>query len=337
MADLEVNDTIYNRSSIKQAEKMILKWSRDISQQHHLWISFQANTLQDVSNASQKFNDAFSNMQSSFKESGILMTTMTANMRNTRAINEVAKNVRCNVDKFDVSNALEPGLSKSTHMTTTVPSHIPVQQHDIQQHLGKVIVYALEKVMKNSLTNKCVIIHDKHFESKILCDEITELIGVDNEANNTNVLVYPQAGVSSEAFMNLFLDGQHNVLLARDIYITGLEAENVIYCSGGGKDEGSPASVRCNLMRAICNLIIVQVLQPDFKGFDLVAAEVDSKFVWCQVKVQTTWFCSTCCLRICSSCLHACHDGHTVAAPHNAPKGCKIMCFCHHEACTIRK
>ena len=332
MADFQVNDTMYNRSSIGLAEKMILKWSRAISRQRYLWISFQATTLQDVTNTSQKFSDAFRNMQSSFKENGILMTTMTANMRNTRGINEVAKNIQCNVDQFDVSNVLEPGLSKSTHMNTTVPRHIPVQQHDIQQDLGKVMVYALEKVMKNSLTNKCVIIHDKHFESKTLCDKITELVDVDNEANNTNVLVYPQVGVSSEAFIRQFLDGQHNVLIARDIYITGLEAENVIYCSGGDKKDGSPASVRCNLMRAICNLIVVQVLQPTFTGFDFVAAEVDSKFLSCQVKDEMTWHCHTCSFKICSSCLHACHEGHNIQ---KRKKG--GSCMCHNKACTIRK
>ena len=198
-------------------------------------------------------------------------------------------------------------------MTTTVPSHIPVQQRDIQQHIGKVILYALEKVMKNSLTNKCVIIHDKHFESKMLCDKITELVDVDNEANNTNVLVYPQVGVSSKAFMKLFLDGQHNVLITRDIYITGLEAENLIYCSGGDKDEVSTASIRCNLMRAISNLIIVQVVQPDGSMMEFVGTELESKFLRCHRNAWRLRFCNTCQLAICGSCRHGCHAEHYVS------------------------
>ena len=60
------------------------------------------------------------------------------------------------------------------------------------------------------------------------------------------------------------------MLITQDMHFTGLEAKNLIYCSGGDQKDGFVSSVRCNMMRAVCNLVIIQLLQPRFKGFDFV-------------------------------------------------------------------
>ena len=52
----------FTKVSIERVEKMILKWNRTISQQHHLWIAFQSNTLRDLTRANPQFNSAFQNI-----------------------------------------------------------------------------------------------------------------------------------------------------------------------------------------------------------------------------------------------------------------------------------
>ena len=254
----------YDVASVKKAEKFLLDCKRLIGNSSLFWVSFQTNCLADTVRSTFDFNTTFKKMKDKLSHEGFHIVGMSSNMRNAKQIAQLR------VDRPGSGYKMKqiiPCLPPTTVMGT-IPKIIQFDEINLKKHLGPAVYQALHLLSKQNAKN-CVILHDNDLNSfvikKTLMDELEK--GVEKEGSEDDFLnkikthpdlIYVYPDYLEEPLDQLeFLNNPNYILVTHAKYFVGCEAPNVILCVSSS----SPSlSVRCHLMRAVSNLIVIQMI-----------------------------------------------------------------------------
>ena len=141
--------------------------------------------------------------------------------------------------------------------------HWPSKKLDILKH---VIELMGEKNNKNA-----VILHDSRNNSQDIQNELMKI-------TTKTIVTYPapknKQQNKTNSIKQFFENGNH-ILVTRQNYFNGCEASNVIYITSSGY-----SGMRSSFMRAVENLIVVQLLPPIKAQFTLKGFKEENKFMY---------------------------------------------------------
>ena len=90
--------------------------------------SFQVNSICDTTRADPSFETEFKMMQSNLQQNGIHIANLRTNLRNSKDIGQVSRNVKSfnsRVNDNIITQHIQPLFAKSTNVSSTPPLLIP--------------------------------------------------------------------------------------------------------------------------------------------------------------------------------------------------------------------
>ena len=162
---------------------------------------------------------------------------------------------RYNVDVKD-SLGVTP-VAMTIHATT--PKLIPILFKERDQVLGDAILFAIEQTREETgqPNSSFVILHDEWFKTEDIYKYIQS-----KKNPSDNLFKYPpnQEDEPCLDYLNDLMENKINgFLVLKDKTFKGSEAMNIIILMSDGG--GSESDIRCNMLRCISNLSIIQLIQ----------------------------------------------------------------------------
>ena len=215
-----------------------------------------------MSRVKKDFNPAFTKMKKQMKEHGFYIPRLCANMRNSKQIAQLGTNYSSNV--LTMNNAIEtlPCASVFGHL----PRVIHIDHRERESALGPVIHQSIQSLTQ-CLKASCIILHTRHFSSNDIRNKIMdELLKNTDTDHDTGVISFPLSSTELDSMeLHEFLSNPNNILVTNAKYFVGCEAPNVILCIGDDEYDSDfynyTDSIRCNVMRAVANLIIISCIK----------------------------------------------------------------------------
>ena len=179
----------YGALSINAAEELLIRCHRLIGKDSHFWVAFQSNSLVDFTrDTKEDFSSTFKKMKEHLANEGFHIGALSSNMRNTKQIGQLAQEVKYSNHRFRVNDAISSSTVKTLAVNSTAPTLIPVHRNNEKKCLTSAILYALKLITKIVGNSKSVILHDIHFKSKDIKNDLMSAI---NEENKDNIFMYP--------------------------------------------------------------------------------------------------------------------------------------------------
>lgn len=222
------------------------------------------------------FNSSFKNMKNELRQDGFHIAGLCANMRNSKQIAQVG--VKYSSDVLRMNKAI-PTLPSAT-VVGPIPRVISLDYHECDKRLVPAIQHGFDLLNENFRAS-CVILHTRHFNSNDIRKKLQEKF--DNENNEKGIDIFPPQQKDNSASMELpqFLGNPNNILVTNAKYFIGCEAPNVIFCISDDDYDTDfydyTDAARCNLMRAVSNLIIINVIKNSSFQYTFDGAVVEPK------------------------------------------------------------
>ena len=285
----------------------------------HLWFAFQPNTLKDFNPQLPKEWPQMIHDMRSRLENHFYVPTLSNNLRNSSEVFNMAEVVK---NAFSVHSDVKDSLGVTTVAMTihaTTPKLIPILAREIKKFIIDAILFAIDKTREETSdpNSTFVILHDEYFDTDYLFNYIQS-----KKSQKDQVFKYPpnkQDKSPSLDYLNELMENEvHGLLVLRDKAFKGAEAMNVILLVD---DEiGFTSEMRCNMLRCISNLSIIQVIhERELLKFDKV--RIFDNFMSCFKKCEK-------CIYQCDTCLK---EQKNQCGEQNK----KNVFFC--KACKIRK
>ena len=258
----------------------------------HLWFAFQPNTLKDFnSELPKEWPKMVSDMRSRL-ENHFYVPTLSNNLRNASEVFNMTEAVKSEgVADVDVKDSLGvTTVAMTIHATT--PKLIPILEKEKDKVLVDAILFAIDKTREETSdpNSTFVILHDEHLETDQLFNTIQS-----KKSQNDLIFKYPpneqDLSPSLDYLDDLMENKVHGFLVLKDKSFKGAEAMNLILLM----HEGSNTSdMRCNMLRCISNLSIIQVIN-EYEVFKFDKVRLFDNFMSC-FKTCKEWIhlCKTC-------------------------------------------
>ena len=261
----------------------------------HLWLAFQPNTLKDFnSQLPNEWPQMISEMRSRL-ENHFYLPTLSNNLRNASEVfnmTEALKSKPIKTINLDVKDSLGiTTVAMTIHSTT--PKLIPILSEEQDKFLVDAILFAVERTREEigNQTSSFVILHDEKFET----NKIFNLIH-SKKKREDEVFKYPPnqntLSLSLDYLDGLMENKVHGLLVMRDKAFKGSESQNVVLLMS--ENAYNFSDMRCNMLRCISNLSIVQVMyESEVIKFDKV--RLYENFISCLKNCEIYMYqCQTC-------------------------------------------
>ena len=224
----------------------------------HLWFAFQPNTLKDFnSQLPKEWPKMVSDMRSRL-ENHFYVPTLSNNLRNASEVFNMTEAVKFQgTTGVDVKDSLGvTTVAMTIHATT--PKLIPILEKEKDKVLVDAILFAIDKTREETSdpNSTFVILHDEYFETEQLFNTIQS-----KKSQNDLIFKYPpneQDLSPSLNYLNELMENKvHGFLVLKDKSFKGAEAMNLILLMHDGTNI---SDIRCNMLRCISNLSIIQVI-----------------------------------------------------------------------------
>ena len=234
----------------------------------HLWFAFQPNTLKDFNpQLPTEWPNMIRDMRSRL-ENYFYIPTLSNNLRNSSEVFNMSEAVKSEFSHTEVKDSLGvTTVAMTIHATT--PKLIPILDKDEKQHLVDAILFAIQKTRDETGENNSsfVILHDEWFTTDDLFNAIQS-----KKSQEDEVFKYPpnekDLSPSLDYLEDLLENKVQGCLVLKDKWFKGSEALNIILLM---KDGRNTSDMRCNMLRCISNLSIIQVIsESEFFKFDKV-------------------------------------------------------------------
>ena len=291
----------------------------------HIWVSMQTNMIKDfASGYPDNWEQLIGEFKSKLKQDNWHLPVLTKNLRNSAQVFDMVETIKREDNKTtSVKDSLGFKIMGMT-LNATLPKYIPIDHKDRDKYLVDAILLAIQQTKEELKTESAsfVILHDNFFKTEEIYNDLKKRLGP-----NEIVLQYPKNKQEEknptidyiETFMK---SGQHGCLVIRDRAYTGAEAENIIltfYSSGG-----SLGGLRCNLMRCIANLSVIELISESVT-FSFENVKQFNNFLKCKKQCERLIHqCITCQPNtkpqqgeqsnlglLCRCCRLKCHQGHS--------------------------
>ena len=213
------------------------------------WVAFQSNVLADLNRAKDNFKNAFQQTKEDLSRKGWILPTLDANMRNQVNISNIS------VGEGSGNHAMQSSINKlpsGSSIVGEVPLLVQIEQSNWGQKKEGLLKKCMERMeqSKAESNNKNVV---------ILLDSPPRDIekALKNVIKNKTIVRYPSScGSKKQSIDNVisFSEQNNHILVTESKYFDGCEASNLIFVSW------FPDGVRNNVMRAVQNLICIQLL-----------------------------------------------------------------------------
>ena len=226
---------------------------------YHLWFAFQPNTLKDFNpelpeNWPQMINDMKSRLETHF-----YILALSNNLRNSSEVFNMTEVVKY---ESGYKNEVKDSLGVTTVAMTihpTTPKLIPIFVKETYQVMGDAILFAIEKTREETKepNSTFVIVHDEFFKTEHIFNSIQVQKTQDDE-----LFKYPpnlqDKSPSIDYLDDLMENKTQGFLVLKGKTFEGSEAMNLILIMGDGF--GGTSDMRCNMLRCISNLSIIQLI-----------------------------------------------------------------------------
>ena len=260
-----------------------------------VFVAFQVNPICDTTKADLSFEKEFITMKRDLHQDGVHIASLSTNLRNTKNIGEVSRNVKSFNSSFancKMTEHIQPLVVKSTNVASSRPPLlIPMFRKNREKHLKQALVRALERVEHS--TKNVVIIYD---ERSLPSYEIYQLL---LECGEEAIFNHPNKCNDDDPTQLInYLKQPKGIYVVPDVNFVGMESNSVILISNQSDyDFNVATSIRCNISRAVSQLTIIMEMKEDafslFTGKILFhSTEVDPSFVECQKTIK--WYAFKC-------------------------------------------
>lgn len=235
-----------------------------------LYIAFSVNPICDVTNSDSGFDAEFEKMRNELQLNGVHVANLSTNLRNTKDIGELSRNVKVLINVQDSSKMrqhIKPLVTRSLDVSSTKrPLMIPFYRSKRIIHFNHAMKKALENA-KESTPNVVIIYHDKEISSEFIKKSLIE-----NGESEDGILKHPvkQTNESVSRLANYLKQPKGVYIVPYDKFI-GMEAQSVIYVMsqslGCLEIDSASKSVRCNISRAVAHLTIIKEMNDEHRVF----------------------------------------------------------------------
>ena len=234
-------------------------------------------------------------MKSDLLQDGVHIANLSTNLRNTKCIGEVSRNVKIlnsEKNRQEMTKHIQALSVKTTNVKSSKPPLlIPILRSKRQKHLIPALKRALEGI-KQSTQNIVIMYDHKSLSSKEIKESLVEC-DVEDDA----ILIHPTRS-KKESPTNLikYLKQPKGIYVVPCENFVGMEANAVIYISSQEEKFGRADSIRCNISRAVSLLsIIMELMEDSFwnSGQNRIlfqSTEVDPTFVECSKTIKKEAF-----------------------------------------------
>ena len=339
----------YNEDSIRHALFFINNVRERIGSNSRVFIAFQANVICDTTHLSSSFRMQFEGMKSYLIQNGVHIANLRTNLRNTKTIGEVTRNVKVFTSiaaNFTMTQHIQALSVKTTDVKSFKPPLlIPIHFKQRKKHLTPSLKRALERAKQSN--QNIVIMYDNLFKS-VTSEEIKKSL-VECGEEKHDILIHPNK-FKNECPTPLinYLKQPKGIYVVPFKSFVGMEANSVICIISENKYTYASTSIRCNLSRAVSQLTIILESTDDTlsnTGENRVlfqSVEVDPTFIECSKIMKFEAFKCNSCHRgssstssqlldhqqqsqeswssfmrlfkhekyVCHSCIHVCHNNH---------------------------
>ena len=257
-----------DKGCLERLEDFLMAALNEMQSDCHLWFAFQPNTLKDFNPQLPKdWPQMISEMKSRL-ENHFYVPTLSNNLRNSSEVFNMTEVVQYEHSSLELKDSLGvTTVAMTIHATT--PKLIPILPDEDGTVPVDAILFAVEKTREETgdQSSSFVILHDEVFTT----DELFESIK-SNKSQYDEVFKYPpnQEDVSpSLEYLDELMDNKvHGFLVLKDKSFKGAEARHLILVMHDG---GNISDMRCNMLRCISNLSIIQViLERELVRFDKI-------------------------------------------------------------------
>lgn len=288
----------YDGISVKKASSFIKNIRGKIDNESRIFLAFQVNPLCDANIAEASFETEFNKMKNELQQSGALIANLTSNLRNTKDISEVSRNVET-IGIADANLKMTKNIQQVTVESTGVvssraPLLIPIHKKNRTKHLKAAIKRALQRA-KESTNNHVIIYDERYISSKEIKESLDECAEQED-----NILNHPKKSEneSSERLID-YLKQPKGIYIVPLRNFIGMEANSVILIISEKEESHTLEvnSIRCNMSRAVAHLSIILEMEDEDK-YQFIqsnkilfsSTEVDPSFVECFKRIKWTRF-----------------------------------------------
>ena len=278
---------VENAADVEKAEKMLLKLNSLVKKETILWVAFQSNTLRDYGLGASK--DKILTLKDKLKHL-FYFPTLKHNMRNSQQIVKATEEAKTQFPRFDAI----PPATVPCMLNSASPVIIPLDINNVPLCFGSAISHATHRWLRREQkeTGRCaasiVIIFER--DQGIQSKQIINALQNEGFASNENIIQYDPESTSqidstlTEERVKYFLKGRNGIFVTPAECFVGMEAESMIYI---WDNSYISRDIRCSMMRAVSNLIIIKIFTGVNDTFDLPFAIHDFKFLKCKKKWAT--------------------------------------------------
>jgi len=224
-------------------------------------------------------------------ENHFYFPTLSHNLRNSSEVFNMTEVIKSDATKTEVKDSLGvTTVAMTIHATT--PKLIPILTKERDKVLVDAILFAIDQTREETSdpNSTFVILHDEYFETDQLSNAIQS-----KKSQNDQVFTYPpnkeELSPSLDYLNELMENKVHGFLVLKDKAFKGAEAMNLIFLI---HEHGNSSDMRCNMLRCISNLSIIQmIIEHEFFKFDKV--RIFDNFMSCFKNCKTfIYLCETC-------------------------------------------
>ena len=152
---------------------------------NYIWISLQANVLNDVTSTEFGFVKEVQKMLKTLEDNyTFFIPQLSLNMRNSSNISECAKRIKQDYPKnlYHINEGVVNKLSTlTTSVTSSVPLLIPISSSDFNIMFNEALTEVID-----SFDNNCVILHSNLFTSA----QIEKALTKNNTISNSSIFCH---------------------------------------------------------------------------------------------------------------------------------------------------
>lgn len=346
-----------NKDTIESCKNFAIESKRALGPNAHVWIAIQTNALSDRCLLSKDFKEEFNGLVDFFnKDMDFFVPKLNHNMRNSREVAELAKNVKSEVNNRKITDIIDSSKVLLSSITSYKPTLFPMLMDTLSKDYNKVFKHVTEDGSMN-----VILLSDANaFDVLQIKQSLTKC-----NVKKDNIFVHTYESKHSKEDIKRFLrkgkldsaeSREKLFLICQDDLFTGMEAKSVVYCI---TDDDYLKNVRVNLTRACEKLNVIYCYKKDDRSYiDLPRAKMDPTFlVECdKVMTRVAWKCVTCekieakrgnnkyqkeDFVVCRSCSLGCHIGHDLVRKdvRNDLGTTRVDCPCKNESpvCKFKK
>ena len=255
----------YDALSIKKASTFIHNLHEKIDPSSRVYLAFQADPICDSTFAHRSLEKEFLTMKNNLRQNGIHIANLTANLRNTKDIGELSRNVKT-FTALDANNTMtkhiQPLPVKSTDVKSSKPPLlIPMSRENRKHHLKQALEIALKR--SKGSTKNVVITYD----DRLLSSEDIKNILIECGEEEDNILLHPVKS-KNESLQPLisYLTNPNGIYVVGHKKFVGMESNSVIHIINQREDKhdsNDTMGIRCNISRAVAQLSIIMEINDD--------------------------------------------------------------------------